>query len=154
MSLASEKFAEQVAPLRPGLLLHCYRMLGSSHDAEDAVQETLLRGWRGVDRFEGRSSLRTWLYTVATNVCLREVERRGRRLVPVELGPASDPADGLAAPLLIVAVSLGLFALLMLFLGVLGEQVRQIAERSRGVPLVLEAERIGFPPGRDQPPGR
>ena len=99
MSLASEDFAEQVAPMRPGLLLHCYRMLGSSHDAEDAVQETLLRGWRGVDRFEGRSSLRTWLYTVATNVCLREIERRGRRLVPVDLGPASDPADGLAAPL-------------------------------------------------------
>jgi len=99
VSIASEEFAEQVAPLRPGLLLHCYRMLGSSHDAEDAVQETLLRGWRGVDRFEGRSSLRTWLYTVATNVCLREIERRGRRLVPVDLGPSSDPADGLAAPL-------------------------------------------------------
>jgi RNA polymerase sigma-70 factor (ECF subfamily) len=99
MTLASEDFAEQVAPLRPGLLLHCYRMLGSSHDAEDAVQETLLRGWRGVDRFEGRSSLRTWLYTVATNVCLREIERRGRRLVPVDLGPAADPADGLGAPL-------------------------------------------------------
>jgi RNA polymerase sigma-70 factor (ECF subfamily) len=99
VSIASEAFAEQVAPLRPGLLLHCYRMLGSSHDAEDAVQETLLRGWRGVDRFEGRSSLRTWLYSVATNVCLREIERRGRRLVPVDLGPAGDPADALAAPL-------------------------------------------------------
>ena len=99
MSLASEEFAEQVAPLRPGLLLHCYRMLGSSHDAEDAVQETLLRGWRGVERFEGRSSLRTWLFSVATNVCLREIERRGRRLVPVDLGPASDPAHELAPPL-------------------------------------------------------
>ena len=99
MSLSSEDFAEQVAPLRPGLLLHCYRMLGSSHDAEDAVQETLLRGWRGVDRFEGRSSLRTWLYSVATNVCLREIERRGRRLVPVDLGPAGDPGDGLRPPL-------------------------------------------------------
>ena len=88
VSMSSEGFAEQVAPLRPGLLLHCYRMLASSHDAEDAVQETLLRGWRGVERFEGRSSLRTWLYTVATNVCLREIERRGRRLVPVDLGPA------------------------------------------------------------------
>jgi RNA polymerase sigma-70 factor (ECF subfamily) len=99
VSIASEQFAEQVAPLRPGLLLHCYRMLGSSHDAEDAVQETLLRGWRGVDRFEGRSSMRTWLYSVATNVCLREIERRGRRLVPVDLGPSSAPADGLAAPL-------------------------------------------------------
>jgi RNA polymerase sigma-70 factor (ECF subfamily) len=99
VTLASEEFAEQVAPLRAGLLLHCYRMLGSSHDAEDAVQETLLRGWRGVDRFEGRSSLRTWLYSVATNVCLREIERRGRRLAPVDLGPAADPATGLAAPL-------------------------------------------------------
>ena len=99
MTLASEEFAEQVAPLRPGLLLHCYRMLGSSHDAEDAVQETLLRGWRGVDRFEGRSSLRTWLYSVATNVCLREIERRGRRLVPVDLSPAYDPADGIGPPL-------------------------------------------------------
>ena len=99
MTLASEEFAEQVAPLRPGLLLHCYRMLGSSHDAEDAVQETLLRGWRGVDRFEGRSSLRTWLYSVATNVCLREIERRGRRLMPVDLGPDADPAAGLGAPL-------------------------------------------------------
>jgi RNA polymerase sigma-70 factor (ECF subfamily) len=99
VSIASEQFAEQVAPLRPGLLLHCYRMLGSSHDAEDAVQETLLRGWRGAERFEGRSSLRTWLYTVATNVCLREIERRGRRLVPVDLGPSADPADGLQAPL-------------------------------------------------------
>jgi RNA polymerase sigma-70 factor, ECF subfamily len=99
MSLTSEDFAQQVAPLRPGLLLHCYRMLGSSHDAEDAVQETLLRGWRAAERFEGRSSLRTWLYTVATNVCLREIERRGRRLSPVDLGPASDPADGLAPPL-------------------------------------------------------
>jgi RNA polymerase sigma-70 factor (ECF subfamily) len=99
VTIASDQFAEQVAPLRPGLLLHCYRMLGSSHDAEDAVQETLLRGWRGVDRFEGRSSLRTWLYTVATNVCLREIERRGRRLVPVDLGPAADPADGMAAPI-------------------------------------------------------
>src|SRR4029079_11388015 len=62
-------------------------------------QETLLRGWRGVDRFEGRSSLRTWLYSVATNVCLREIERRGRRLVPVALGRAPDRADGLGAPL-------------------------------------------------------
>ncbi len=99
MTLASEDFAEQVAPLRPGLLLHCYRMLGFPHDAEDAVQETLLRGWRGVDQFEGRSSLRMWLYTVATNVCLREIERRGAAAVPVDLGPSADPADGLAAPL-------------------------------------------------------
>ncbi|MBA2952573.1 RNA polymerase subunit sigma-70 [Nocardioides sp. CGMCC 1.13656] len=92
-------FDELVAPLRPGLLLHCYRMLASSHDAEDAVQETLVRAWRSLDRFEGRSALSTWLYTIATNVCLREIERRGRRLRPVDLSPSADPAIELGAPL-------------------------------------------------------
>ncbi len=95
----SVAFDALVAPLRPGLLLHCYRMLASSHDAEDAVQETLIRAWRSLDRFEGRSALRTWIYTVATNVCLREIERRGRRLRPVDLSPANDPALGVGAPL-------------------------------------------------------
>ncbi|GAA1771873.1 sigma-70 family RNA polymerase sigma factor [Nocardioides hankookensis] len=95
----SAAFDALAAPLRPGLLLHCYRMLASSHDAEDAVQETLLRAWRSLDRFEGRSALRTWLYTVATNVCLREIERRGRRYWPVDLSPAGDPALGVGAPL-------------------------------------------------------
>jgi RNA polymerase sigma-70 factor (ECF subfamily) len=95
----SAAFDALVAPLRQGLLLHCYRMLASSHDAEDAVQETLLRGWRSLDRFEGRSALRTWLFTVATNVCLREIERRGRRVLPVDLSPASAPGAALAAPL-------------------------------------------------------
>jgi len=100
MTLAHEEFAEQVAPLRPGLLLHCYRMLASSHDAEDAVQETLVRAWRGIDRFEARSALRTWLYTIATHVCLREIERRGRRLRPIDLSPAAaDPAVALGVPL-------------------------------------------------------
>jgi RNA polymerase sigma-70 factor (ECF subfamily) len=93
------EFDELVAPLRPGLLLHCYRMLASSHDAEDAVQETLVRAWRGIDRFEGRSALNTWLVTIATNVCLREIERRGRRLRPVDLSPAADPVAGLGVPL-------------------------------------------------------
>ena len=91
-------FDELVAPLRSGLLLHCYRMLASSHDAEDAVQETMLRAWRSIDRFEGRSALRTWLYTVATNVCLREIERRGRRLAPVDLSPASASGAALGRP--------------------------------------------------------
>ncbi|WP_028644424.1 sigma-70 family RNA polymerase sigma factor [Nocardioides sp. URHA0020] len=95
----SAAFDALVAPLRQGLLLHSYRMLASSHDAEDAVQETLLRAWRSLDRFEGRSALRTWLYTVATNVCLREIERRGRRLLPVDLSPAGDPAVGVGPPL-------------------------------------------------------
>ena len=95
----SAEFAEAIAPLRQELLLHCYRLLGSSHDAEDALQDALLRAWRAFGRFEGRSSLRTWLYAVATNVCFREIERRGRRLVPVDLGPAAVPADGLGTPL-------------------------------------------------------
>src|SRR4051794_17874447 len=95
----TEEFDALVAPLRSGLLLHCYRLLASSHDAEDAVQETLVRAWRGIDRFEGRSALRTWLFSIATNVCLREIERRGRRLWPVDLSPAADPAAGLGVPL-------------------------------------------------------
>ena len=92
-------FDELVAPLRPGLLLHCYRLLASSHDAEDAVQETLIRAWKGLDRFEGRSALRTWLITIATNVCLREIERRGRRVLPVDLSPAAQPGGTLRTPL-------------------------------------------------------
>jgi RNA polymerase sigma-70 factor (ECF subfamily) len=95
----SAAFDLLVAPLRPGLLLHCYRLLASSHDAEDAVQETFLRAWRSLDRFEGRSAVRTWLVSIATNVCLREIERRGRRLRPVDLSPAADLADGLGTPL-------------------------------------------------------
>lgn len=95
----TEEFDALVAPLRTGLLLHCYRMLASSHDAEDAVQETLVRAWRSIDRFEGRSSLNTWLVTIATNVCLREVERRGRRVRPVDLGGAAEAGAALGAPL-------------------------------------------------------
>jgi RNA polymerase sigma-70 factor, ECF subfamily len=94
-----EAFAELVAPYRAELRAHCYRMLGSLPDAEDALQETLLRAWRGLARFEGRSSLRSWLYTVATNAGLRAIEQRPRRVLPIDYAPDADPHDGPAEPL-------------------------------------------------------
>lgn len=83
-------FARLVEPLRRELHAHCYRMLGSVHDADDALQDALVRAWKGIARFEGRSSLRSWLYTVATRTCLDAVEGRSRRALPMDLGPASD----------------------------------------------------------------
>src|SRR5207249_2044805 len=94
-----DAFARLVAAHRAGLHAHCYRMLGSVQDGEDALQETLLRAWRGLARFEGRSSLRSWLYAIATNACLKAIERRPRRVLPVDFGPAADPHDGPAEPL-------------------------------------------------------
>ncbi|WP_307845574.1 sigma-70 family RNA polymerase sigma factor [Planomonospora sp. ID67723] len=96
-------FARLVEPLRRELHAHCYRMLGSAHDADDALQDALLRAWRGIARFEGRSSLRSWLYTVATRTCLDLIENRGRRALPVDLGPSSDRAVVSDTPLTDVA---------------------------------------------------
>ena len=87
-----EAFNRLIGPLRRELHAHCYRMLGSTHDADDALQEALLRAWRGLAGFAGRSSLRSWLYTVATRTCLDAVEARGRRALPVDLGPSSPRA--------------------------------------------------------------
>ena len=74
-----QAFVQLTAPLRRRLHTHCYRMLGSVHDADDALQETILRAWRGLPRFEPRAELSSWLYRIATNVCLRMLEQRGRR---------------------------------------------------------------------------
>jgi RNA polymerase sigma-70 factor (ECF subfamily) len=93
-----DAFAGLVEPYRRQLHVHCYRMLGSYADAEDALQETLLRAWRGLPRFEGRSSLRSWLYRIATNTSLRAIERRPKRVVPIDYQPAGDPHDDVADP--------------------------------------------------------
>ena len=87
--LGGADFALLTDPYRPELLAYCYRMLGSVHDAEDQLQEILIRAWRSYGQFEGRASVRTWLYRIAANSCLRALENRGRR--PLQAGLAARP---------------------------------------------------------------
>jgi RNA polymerase sigma-70 factor, ECF subfamily len=90
---AQQDFIERAAPFRAELIAHCYRMLGSVQDAEDLVQETYLRGWRGYRAFEERAALRTWLYRIATTACLRALQNRARRVLPAGLGDSSIDPD-------------------------------------------------------------
>jgi RNA polymerase sigma-70 factor, ECF subfamily len=92
-------FGSLIDPFRGELHAHCYRMLGSVHDAEDALQDATLRAWRGLARFEGRSSLRSWLYTITTNTCLNQIARRPKRMLPLDYGPSTDPQNGVGEPL-------------------------------------------------------
>src|ERR671937_45216 len=92
-------FERLIQPYRGELQAHAYRMVGSLHDAEDATQEAMLRAWRGIGRFEGRSSLRAWLYKITTNSSLRLIERRPKRVLPIEFGPPADPHEPTGKPL-------------------------------------------------------
>jgi RNA polymerase sigma-70 factor, ECF subfamily len=92
-------FGRLVEPHRKELHAHCYRMLGSVHDADDALQDALLRAWRGLAKFEGRSSLRSWLYRITTNACLDVISRRPKRVLPIDHGPAAGPGDDLSEAL-------------------------------------------------------
>jgi RNA polymerase sigma-70 factor, ECF subfamily len=94
-----DAFRRLVEPRHGELHAHCYRMLGSLHDAEDALQDALLRAWRGLSRLEDGSSLRAWLYRIATNACLDAIGRRPKRVIPLDYGPPADPHDGPGEPL-------------------------------------------------------
>ena len=140
-----QAFRRLVEPYRRALEVHCYRMLGSAHDAEDLVQETLLRAWRALERFEPRAQLQTWLYRIATNACLDELERRPRRPEPVDpfpdqsleaaASPTYDPAaryairEGMELALLRAIQELpGRQRAVLIFRDVLGWTAPEVAE--------------------------
>lgn len=97
--MREDEFGELAAAYQGELRAHCYRMLGSVHDAEDALQEALLRAWKGIDRFEGRGSVRSWLYSIATNTALDIARHRSRREFAVDMGTPAGPGAELDAPL-------------------------------------------------------
>jgi len=90
---STQELEGQLEQYRPELIAHCYRMLASPFEAEDAVQETFIRAWRNLDKFEGRAALRSWLYKIATNVCFDMLGGRERRARPMDLGPSQEPVE-------------------------------------------------------------
>src|SRR5215831_18135932 len=124
-------FHQLVEPYRHALEVHCYRMLGTAQDAEDLAQETLLRAWRALERFEPRVQFQTWLYRIATNACLDELERRPRRPVPVDPFP-DRPSDETASPTYDPAARYamreGMELALLIFRDVLGWTAPEVAE--------------------------
>src|SRR5512138_3553599 len=97
--VSQSDFSQMAESHRRELQVHCYRMLGSLQDAEDLVQETLLRAWQKLDTFEGRASFRAWLYKIATNACLDALDRRPRRTLPPLRQAASDPQEPPVPPI-------------------------------------------------------
>jgi RNA polymerase sigma-70 factor, ECF subfamily len=138
-------FGELVGPYRRELQAHAYRMLGSVVDAEDAVQDAMLRAWRGLAGFEGRSSLRSWLYRITTNASLKMLERRPKRVLPIDYGPAADPHDGPSEPLV---ESIWLEPLPDEWLGVdaLPYSPEAVYEQREGVELAFTAALQYLPP--------
>src|SRR5262245_62155644 len=97
-AFSGERFSDLVGPLQRELQAHCYRMMGSLHDAEDLLQETMLRAWKAIDSFDGQSP-RAWLYRIATNACLDVLKRRPHKQTPMELGPPAVPSGPMEPPI-------------------------------------------------------